>query len=72
MKAVEKIDIPIFFIHGENDYEVPVENVVKLSRQSSNSEDQLWIVPEAGHVEASKVAEEEYITKIVEFFDKIL
>jgi len=72
IKAVEEIDCPIFFIHGQNDHEIPVKNVMKLYEQSGHPEDRLWRVPEAGHVEAADIDFENYIEKVVDFFDKSL
>lgn len=69
IKAVQDIDSPIFFIHGQKDNQVPVDNVKKLYEYSSNPRDRIWRVPEAGHVEAAEVDLKNYTGKVIEFFE---
>lgn len=71
LPAVDKIaPRPILFIHGEFDNIVPVENALKLYHSSSNPNNKLWIVPEAGHVGSFKACPDEYIAKVIAFFDQ--
>jgi dipeptidyl aminopeptidase/acylaminoacyl peptidase len=60
---------PIFFIHGEEDETIPVEHAYRLLQASQMSQDQLWIVPEAGHTKSYITHPEEYISKVTAFFD---
>ena len=60
---------PIFFIHGELDEIVPLEHAYRLHQASQNPQNQLWVVPEAGHVESYATQPEEYMSKITAFFD---
>jgi len=63
---------PIFFIHGELDETVPLEHAYRLHQASQNPQNQLWVVPEAGHVNSYVNHPEEYINKITTFFDGVL
>ena len=77
--AVKPVDLvseiaprPIFFIHGELDETVPLEHAYRLQQASQNSQDQLWVVPDAGHVRSYVRHPEEYINRITTFFDGVL
>jgi len=63
---------PILFIHGELDDTVPLEHAYRLQQASQNPENQLWVVPEAGHARSYITYPEEYINKITAFFDGVL
>jgi fermentation-respiration switch protein FrsA (DUF1100 family) len=63
---------PIFFIHGELDETVPLEHAYRLHQVSQNKGNQLWVVPEVGHVRAYTTHPEEYIAKVTAFFDSVL
>ena len=74
---------PIFFIHGSEDQRIPAEHSKRLKRASKNTTDELWIYP-AGHTEAVRLQgercelwepspfREEYLAKVVAFFDQSL
>lgn len=73
LQAVNKIaPRPIFFIHGEADRKVPVENARRLYQANNNHSNTLWIVPGAKHVRSFKAQPEEYIDKVTAFFDRTL
>ncbi len=63
---------PIFFIHGELDETFPLEHAYRLQQASQNPQNQLWVVPEAGHVSSYVNYPEEYMNKITVFFDGVL
>jgi fermentation-respiration switch protein FrsA (DUF1100 family) len=63
---------PVFFIHGEADDGIPVAHAYRLFQASQNPQNQLWVVPEAGHTRSFKVQPEEYINKVTAFFDTTL
>jgi fermentation-respiration switch protein FrsA (DUF1100 family) len=63
---------PVFFIHGEKDTFVPLENVYRLYDASENPQNELWIAPDADHVKAYVSHPTEYIERITAFFDKAL
>ncbi len=63
---------PVFFIHGELDETIPVAHAYRLFEVSSNPENELWVVTDAGHTKSFKIHPEEYIAKVTAFFDKAL
>ncbi|MEE8470913.1 MAG: alpha/beta hydrolase [Dehalococcoidia bacterium] len=63
---------PILFIHGEFDGIVPVEHAMKLYHSSNNPRNGLWIVPEAEHVGSFRAHPDEYIDRVVAFFDQAM
>jgi dipeptidyl aminopeptidase/acylaminoacyl peptidase len=63
---------PIFFIHGEADETIPVAHAYRLLQASQNSQDELWIVPGAGHTKSYITHPEEYISRVTTFFDTAL
>jgi fermentation-respiration switch protein FrsA (DUF1100 family) len=73
LQAVNKIaPRPIFFIHGEADRRVPVENARRLYQANNNHSNVLWIVPNARHARAYRARPEEYIDRVTAFFDGTL
>ncbi len=59
----------LFIIHGEADVYVPVEDARRLYALAGEPK-QLWVVPLAGHREADTIAGEEYLSRILAFFDR--
>jgi dipeptidyl aminopeptidase/acylaminoacyl peptidase len=63
---------PIFFIQGDADETIPVEHARRLFQAADNPQDQLWIVPGAGHTQSYNTYPEEYLKRITAFFDDSL
>lgn len=63
---------PILFIHGELDDTVPVAHASSLYEASDNPLNQLWLIPDIGHVDAYADDPEEYISRVTAFFDDAL
>lgn len=61
----------VFIIHGEQDARILKENA-QLLYKAAKEPKQLWIVPEADHLESHGLMATEYERRIVEFFDKYL
>lgn len=59
---------PVLFIHGGQDKTVPVEHASILANASSNTENRIWIVPEAEHIAAFRTRPREYINRVLTFF----
>lgn len=76
IKPVESVsDIaprPIFFIHGELDDIFSVEHAERLLEASNNTQNQLWIASQAEHVMAYRKYPEEYMRRVIEFFNSTL
>jgi uncharacterized protein len=65
--SVERNQLPLFIIHGDQDQLVPTE-MGKRIYDKANSPKEIWIVPGAGHTEAYTVAEQEYQDKLKAFW----
>ncbi len=63
---------PVLFIHGELDDVVPFDSSVRLHGACTSQGNCLWTVPDAGHVRSYLARPEEYIARVVEFFDRNL
>lgn len=63
---------PIFFIQGELDDTVPVAHAYSLLEASNNPQNELWVVPDVGHMEAYITYPEEYMSRVTAFFDDAL
>ncbi len=66
-------DRPIFLIHSETDDAIPVSHVYALQKAGgSNPNLSLWIAPGSGHVKGFKNNPQEYMKRVVDFFDTSL
>ncbi|MFQ5873918.1 MAG: alpha/beta hydrolase [Dehalococcoidia bacterium] len=73
VEAIKKLSLgKVFLIHGAEDEIVPVADARLLHAATNNTENGLWIVPDAGHTRAYKSRPEEYIRRVVSFFDGTL
>ena len=70
IEATKNITVPVFVIHGGQDSTVPVEHANRLAEVCQNPYSMLWIVPEAEHCEAYMERSEEYVNKVVSFFEE--
>ncbi|MEW6557116.1 MAG: alpha/beta hydrolase [Elusimicrobiota bacterium] len=62
---------PVFFIHGENDDRIPVDECKKLYNLAGEPKE-IWIVPNADHMESHSKNPVEYEKKVGSFFVKYL
>lgn len=70
-RAMGRLRQPLLMIHGAADGYIKVPMAQDLFRRVK-SEKELWIVPEAKHNQALQVAGDEYISRVVGFFDRHL
>ena len=71
-KATQRLRTkPIFFIHGERDSYIPVEQTQMLYNLASEPK-YLWTVPGARHNQSVNQQPVEYGRRVVEFFDRHL
>ena len=69
LEQVKKTEIPILFIHGEDDTFVPVEMVYELY-DAAGSDKELLIVPDAEHANAYDADPQLYEETVTNFLDK--
>lgn len=66
-------DRHIFVIHAEADTLVPVEHAKRIfAVKASQPGNELWLLPGVHHVDAFQSAPDEYIRRVVAFFDREL
>ena len=68
---VDKLTIPVFFIHGEKDELVPFKDTIQLFEKSNNPK-QLWIVKEGLHGRSYFVKKKEYTKKVLDFLNRYM
>ena len=68
---VKKSKIPTIFVHGDEDYFVPLDMSRENYEASNAAKKELYIVKGAAHGLAYIVAGDEYLVKLREFFDPI-
>lgn len=66
LKAVEKANIPILYIHGEGDTFVPTKLTKELYGHTK-SDAELFLVPDANHGESFALAQDEYKIRTDDF-----
>ena len=62
---------PLLIIHGDRDQLVPVGHAHRLHAAAGEPK-QLWVVPGVDHVSAFLTHRDEYLRRVVEFFDAAL
>jgi fermentation-respiration switch protein FrsA (DUF1100 family) len=66
VESIARASTPILLIHGLDDTRTPPYNSVRLAR--ANARNGLWLVPKAGHTEASLAAPEEFRRRVLNWF----
>ena len=66
--AVSSIRYPILLIHGTDDTRVPLEHSIRVHKTAPPGS-VLWQVQGAGHVDSFNQKPNEYMTRIVEYFN---
>ena len=69
VEQIKKTEIPVLFIHGEEDDFVPCEMVHKVF-DACNSQKQLLIVPKAGHAQSFKLEKDKYFETVFSFLEE--
>lgn len=70
-KILNSIDNkPIFFIHGEKDNIVPLENAKKAVENAESPNVTLWVIPNSRHLTNRFIKRTEYEKRVVDFFSK--
>jgi alpha-beta hydrolase superfamily lysophospholipase len=62
---------PLLLIHGGQDQWIPASDASRLY-EAAGEPKELWVVPEAEHRCADKVCPEEYMSRVLSFFDRWL
>lgn len=68
---VEKLDLPILFIHGSNDDFVPMYMTEEMYAAKTKGKKDIFIVEGAGHAQAHLLSPKEYYSRIFTFIKNI-
>ena len=75
-RSIAQSDTPVLIIHGEDDLLISVDHARRLGRaigasfdEIENGKETVWIVPDAGHMEAFRAQPETYVQNVIKFFD---
>ncbi len=71
LKAVEKTNVPILYIHGDSDTFVPTK-MAKNLYQHTSSNAELFLVPNANHGESFAMAQDKYKMALAYFLNRYL
>lgn len=71
LRSVEKTEVPIFYIHGEEDTFVPTKMTKELA-DATKSETELLLVPSANHGESFVLAEDTYKQELQVFLNRFV
>lgn len=71
VKQVKNNKVPLLLIHGDADDLVPTEMATELY-DAASGDNELWIVPDAGHTKAFDNITGEYEAKLSQFLEKVL
>ncbi|KQX61491.1 alpha/beta hydrolase [Paenibacillus sp. Root444D2] len=63
--------MPIFFIHGTEDYKAPYGMVEDMFKQQKDSESKLWIIPKAQHELLYRAEPKTYMRRTMNFLNGI-
>ncbi len=70
-RIAEIAPIPLFLIHGEQDSQIPVEDVHLLYAAAGDPKE-LWVVPGAAHAGGHDLLKPEYEARVLAFFGRHL
>ena len=65
--SVAKVHLPLLLIAGANDRHATLDEMNQIYH-AANEPKELWIIPNATHVDFSKFAPDEYRRRVLEFF----
>ena len=66
--AIALVDVPILVMHGEADTRIPVEHGKRV-HEAAHPDSEIWVVPDAGHIDAYDDFPDEYMERMVLYLD---
>ena len=70
-EAVKVLPYPIMVIHGTADARIPCDHGIRVY-EAAHPGSTIWLVPDVDHVDAFSTYPEEYVEKVVDYFDRQL
>jgi len=71
IRKVEQLQIPVFYMHGLADRQVPAAMSEELYAATASSR-QIWLVDEAGHNDLGAIAGPDFYEQVGSFLEKVL
>lgn len=68
IKAIARVNVPMLFIHGEDDTKISYQNSVALMENAELVQNNLYLVPGADHCGSYRQSPDQYIEKVTTFF----
>lgn len=73
IRAIERVTIPVLFIHNEGDHDVPPSHTLNLAAASMDPRVRVWIVSDLlGHGNAFSQTPEPYMRRCVQFVEELV
>lgn len=72
IRVIDRVQPPIFFVHGDADATVPVADSLNLSAASLNRANALWVVPNVGHCTAYAADPRAYLRRCLDFIETVV
>ena len=66
--AVQNLDYPVLLIHGKSDTRIIPDHSIRI-HGAANSGSSIWLVDDADHADSYNVATEEYLDRMVDYYD---
>ncbi len=70
-RDVAQMELPVFFVHGQQDAYIPMEHSQRLYQAKAHGLRRLYLAPNADHVESYWTDPEEYDRQVGEFLDQV-
>ena len=67
-ETVKGLSYPILVIHGEGDTRIPFAHGVKIHK-AAHPGSSIWLVPEVEHVDAFLTYPDEYVQRVMAYYD---
>lgn len=73
IRAIERVTIPVLFVHNEGDHDVPPSHTLNLAAASMDPRVRVWIVSDLlGHGNAFSQTPEPYMRRCVQFVEELV
>ena len=71
--VVDRVEVPVLFVHAEGDTVVPVSHSLNLAAKSLDPHDRVWTIPDVTeHCRNYLLAPEPYLARCIEFVDQVV
>ncbi len=73
IRVIDRVGVPVLFVHNEEDPEIPVAHTLNLAAASLDPRDRVWLIASRiGHATAYRHAPELYMRRCIDFIDEVI